>query len=141
MIRLTISDSSHLHHLLTHSPSHQISVQTFYISKGWKWWQEFINWHNWQCSFSSLYLLPLPSPFYGQVSVEHWKRIQGNETSFWLIYWTVLLHTSLTKLSFSVLSSDFCQTLKSLVATSEWTYICNNFIPHLLFSVTPSFSS
>jgi len=30
MIRLTISDSSHLHHLLTLSLLHQISVQTFY---------------------------------------------------------------------------------------------------------------
>ena len=119
--------------------SHIRFLYKHFISKGWKWWQDFVNWYNWQCSLISLYLHQLPSPFSHQVSVEHWKPIWGNCDIIWDFILTNIIHQSYLNHTLNC-SSLFCHqisvksTKQSLVATSEVTYICNNFIPHLLFA-------
>ena len=81
-IRLTISDSSQLHHLHTLSLSHQISVQTFYKQR-LKWWQDFMNWYNWQSSF--LVLTLIAKPFLSSGVCRTLEMDSMEQTSFWLI--------------------------------------------------------
>jgi len=171
----TISDSSHLHHQLTLSLSHQKSVKMFNkkIEKrlvehdlidniGFLTFTSFTNSFSLTSDFCTnkgendgkTALIDItgnvhsfPCTHTDCPSVEHWKQIQGNHYILWDFILTNIIHRSHLHHLLNC-PSLFCHQIsvksrkRSLVATSEVIYICNNFIPHLLFCVTPfSFST